>query len=535
ILPIEEGGGPKAQVPACSQQALENPLGVSSNMESKTSHIRITQNGIQRTADIHQIIDDFGIISSDEEADDAFDVAAEVQEMYNTVKLYTNGIEEEAFEDNEPDSDTDDIPLAELVRIPKSSTTNKNQSKEFHVYHWRKRTSPHVDSEYTGPTFSEPLVGLWPCDYFMLFVDKSMIDNCFEQTNLYAAQKAIAKGLSVPFTTTTDSIEQFFGILLFMGITKFPSYRMYWAEETRVSAVTDIMSRNDFENLKSYMHFNDDSLMLKRESDNYDPIYKARPFVNQLRQNCLKIEPEEKHSIDKMIIPTKARWGIKQYIPSKPHPWGMKIFSRCGVLGFVYDFFVFTGADKNPTEQALSASSNVVARLCTTLPKNVGHKVYFDNYFTSPDLLIYLYSQGIFALGTVPSNGLRGAEKLLISKKDLKAKGRGSHDFIVDANLTLCALRWLDNGPKRDVITPKFRPNLDEMHPEIERGLERMPQNQERFHPQERAPEMSNQELVTQLRELKGTIKAVLDIIANATTEDNKREANSHQQELDRQ
>uniref|UniRef100_A0A915JQD9 PiggyBac transposable element-derived protein domain-containing protein n=1 Tax=Romanomermis culicivorax TaxID=13658 RepID=A0A915JQD9_ROMCU len=288
--------------------------------------------------------------------------------MYNTVKSYTNGLEEEAFEDDEPDSDTDDIPLAELVPIPKSSTTNKNQSKEFHVYRWRKRTSPHIDSEYRGPTFSKPLVGLLPCDYFMLFVHKSMIDNCFEQTNLYAPQKAIAKGLSVPFTTTTDSIEQFFGILLFMGITKFPSYRMYWAEETRVSAVADIMSRNDFENLKSYMHFNDNSLMRKRESDNYDPIYKARPFVDQLRQNCLKIEPEEKHSIDEMIIPTEARWGIKQYIPR------------------------------------------------------------------------------IFAPGTVHSNRLRGAENLLISEKDLKAKGRGSHDFIVDANSTLCALRWLDIG-----------------------------------------------------------------------------------------
>uniref|UniRef100_A0A915KUF6 Uncharacterized protein n=1 Tax=Romanomermis culicivorax TaxID=13658 RepID=A0A915KUF6_ROMCU len=30
IIPIDGSGGPKAQAPACSQQALENPLGVSS-------------------------------------------------------------------------------------------------------------------------------------------------------------------------------------------------------------------------------------------------------------------------------------------------------------------------------------------------------------------------------------------------------------------------------------------------------------------------------------------------------------------------
>uniref|UniRef100_A0A915IRH6 Uncharacterized protein n=1 Tax=Romanomermis culicivorax TaxID=13658 RepID=A0A915IRH6_ROMCU len=46
---------------------------------------------------------------------------------------------------------------------------------------------------------------------------------------------------------------------------------------------------------------------------------------------------------------------------------------------------------------------------------------------------------------------------------------------------------------------------------------------------------MSTQELATQLCELKGTVEALFDIIANAPTEDNKREADSRQQEPDRQ
>uniref|UniRef100_A0A915HMQ0 Uncharacterized protein n=1 Tax=Romanomermis culicivorax TaxID=13658 RepID=A0A915HMQ0_ROMCU len=46
---------------------------------------------------------------------------------------------------------------------------------------------------------------------------------------------------------------------------------------------------------------------------------------------------------------------------------------------------------------------------------------------------------------------------------------------------------------------------------------------------------MSNKELGTQLRELKGTIEALFDIITNAATEDNKREADSRQQEPDTQ
>uniref|UniRef100_A0A915L6R5 Uncharacterized protein n=1 Tax=Romanomermis culicivorax TaxID=13658 RepID=A0A915L6R5_ROMCU len=46
---------------------------------------------------------------------------------------------------------------------------------------------------------------------------------------------------------------------------------------------------------------------------------------------------------------------------------------------------------------------------------------------------------------------------------------------------------------------------------------------------------MSTQELVTQLWELKGTVEALFDIVANAATKDNKREADSRRQEPDRQ
>uniref|UniRef100_A0A915HIV6 Uncharacterized protein n=1 Tax=Romanomermis culicivorax TaxID=13658 RepID=A0A915HIV6_ROMCU len=46
---------------------------------------------------------------------------------------------------------------------------------------------------------------------------------------------------------------------------------------------------------------------------------------------------------------------------------------------------------------------------------------------------------------------------------------------------------------------------------------------------------MANQELVTQLHELKTRVEALFDIITNAATEDKKREAQSHYQEQERQ
>uniref|UniRef100_A0A915HIA5 Uncharacterized protein n=1 Tax=Romanomermis culicivorax TaxID=13658 RepID=A0A915HIA5_ROMCU len=91
-------------------------------------------------------------------------------------------------------------------------------------------------------------------------------------------------------------------------------------------------------------------------------------------------------------------------------------------------------------------------------------------------------------------------------------------------------------GPKGDIATPKIRPNFNKLDLETEcQQLKRIRQDQEQLQQLERALEMSNQELAVQLCKLKGTVEALFDIIANATTEDSKREADSHPQELDRQ
>jgi Transposase IS4 len=121
-----------------------------------------------------------------------------------------------------------------------------------------------------------------------------------------------------------------------MGVLKFQSYCMYWATATRIPAIADLLSKKEFETIKSYIHFNDNTKMPERGSADYVPIYNVLPFIESLRLNCLKVDPEEKHCVDEIIFPTKTRWSIRQYIPKK---WCLKVFARCGVSGFIYDFF----------------------------------------------------------------------------------------------------------------------------------------------------------------------------------------------------
>ena len=97
-------------------------------------------------------------------------------------------------------------------------------------------------------------------------------------------------------------------------------------------------------------------------------------------------------------------------------------------------------------------NTQVVAKLCVELPKHVGHKVFFDNWFTTLDLIIYLKKEGLLAVGTIKSNRLQGCP--LLSNKDLQKSERGASDYNVDNNSRIVIVQWLDNNVVQ--FTPSY-------------------------------------------------------------------------------
>ena len=85
------------------------------------------------------------------------------------------------------------------------------------------------------------------------------------------------------------------------------------------------------------------------------------------------------------MIPAKSRSGIRQYLPKKPHKWGLKIWARCGISGFCYDCDVYVGKRENYNEEdenIFGRIGAVVLTVIASLERNVNHKVYMDNLFT---------------------------------------------------------------------------------------------------------------------------------------------------------
>ena len=139
------------------------------------------------------------------------------------------------------------------------------------------------------------------------------------------------------------------------------------------------------------------------------------------------------------------------YVPKKPVKFGVKNWVLAdSARPYVCNFQIYTGKDEATAEQGLS-SCVVFDLMEPYLDK--GHKLFTDNFYSSPMLFKKLYEKNTLACGTVWQDR-QGMPKNLQAKnlKDLK---KGESRFLKHECLTL--VRWKD---KRDVFAlPSFHGN----------------------------------------------------------------------------
>jgi len=370
--------------------------------------------------------------------------------QFNYVRPIPSGSEDSELSESDGEDECDRVCAAQQntkpVRLPKvshESDTGRKTGKTKFV--WKDQTM-HVDPDNTRFLGSAQLAENFaqlksPIDYFKYFVTNDTIQHICHQTTLYSAQERPAK----PLSATVRDIEQFLGIALYMSIFRLPNCRSYWSPDFRIEKITDIMTNNRFEEVKRFIHFSDNSA-----EGSGDKLKKIRPIIDQLVERFKSVPMEENLSIDEQMVPFKGRSSIKQYNPKKPHKWGYKVYVLAGVSGYAYDLELYSGKQDNvplPDEVDCGASGNVVIRLTRSVPTNVKYKVYFDNYFNSPDLQLFLAKRGILSLGTVRFN--RVSQCIMMTDAELKKRGRGAfaEKVAVVDDIQIAAVRWLDNKP----------------------------------------------------------------------------------------
>lgn len=283
-------------------------------------------------------------------------------------------------------------------------------------------------------------------EFFNLFMTDSFLQHIVNESISYSVEKDPNK----PLELTTNELRKYFGICLVMSYVHVSNTKDYWSSTFENDLIKTTMSYQRFENIRRYLHFSPNSEQLPVNHENHDRLHKIRPVVEHFRRVFSNIPMEECLSVDEQMCPTKGKAMIKQYMPAKPHKWGIKLFVLCGASGYAYDFEVYTGKENEPSsrkdgEPDLGASSNIVVRLSRNIKRNVAHKLYFDNYYTYLDLVVWLSTQGIYSLGTIRRNRMPNCK--MPTDKDIKSKTRGTSVEMVTTHegVDVSCVVWLDN------------------------------------------------------------------------------------------
>ena len=240
------------------------------------------------------------------------------------------------------------------------------------------------------------------------------------ETNRYAAesQRKSQRTDVLWEDTTPTEIQAYLGIIVAMSVCNLPNYKLYWQSEWpfTLPAFKGIFVRSRFEKLNQYFHLHDARNNPPKGAPGHDMLCHVRPLLDQVSTACLmEYNPSKENSIDEAMIPFKGRLSFKQYLPAKPTKFGIKVWERAdGNNGFVSEFQVYKGRKIN-VDGTRTSETRLGARVVTDLRRSLvgGHyHIYMDNYFTGIPLFKELLNDGLYACGTIKSNGVDHADQL---------------------------------------------------------------------------------------------------------------------------
>jgi len=203
-----------------------------------------------------------------------------------------------------------------------------------------------------------------------------------------------------------------------------------------------MMKRDRYLHILRYLHFSDNRIEPDRTDGNFDRLWKIRDLFEILNSTFSKFyNPSENLAVDE-VVSFKGRVIFKQYIPKKRKHFGIKIFKLCDLTGYTCDMSVYLGKDRQRMAQHVTATHATVAELTRKI-EGRGHKLYMDNFFSSPELFDDLANKQIYCCGTVGPNRKGMPQDLVLKTTKLK---RG--DIHVRTRAGLTAVLWWD---KRDI------------------------------------------------------------------------------------
>lgn len=210
----------------------------------------------------------------------------------------------------------------------------------------------------------------------------------------------------------------FLGLLILAGVFKahHEAITELWNKEDGRAIFSASMARSRFQQITRILRF-DNAESRRRQAVQEDKLQPIRSFFESWvsgLQDCYM--PHENVTVDEQLMVFRGRCPFRQYIPSKPGRYGIKIWTLCdSKTTYVYNMQVYTGRSEGQTKEK-NQGERVVMDLIRGLEKS-GRNVTTDNFFTSLSLARKLKSMNLTLLGTIRKNKGELPNELVATKK----------------------------------------------------------------------------------------------------------------------
>lgn len=204
--------------------------------------------------------------------------------------------------------------------------------------------------------------------------------------------------------TNIEELYIFLATCMLITRSKKLEINEYWSTDPLlVSPIFNkIMSRDRFLLLARMLHFCNNENQISG-----DRLFKLDVVLEEIRDYFKAgLVPFQNLVIDESLVLWKGRLSFKQFIKTKRHRFGIKLFVLCDVeTDYILDFIIYTGAETNllPCDKNIGISGTVVMTLMEPYLKK-GHNLYTDNWYTTPILCEHLFVKKTTLTGTVRKN-----------------------------------------------------------------------------------------------------------------------------------
>ena len=225
-------------------------------------------------------------------------------------------------------------------------------------------------------------------DFLNLFINPDYLNEIARCSVAYARSKG-----DESFVTNWAEISAYLRLNIFMGINH---------EFIGMEGFKKTIPKQRFKTLGKYLHLVDPS-----DEDANDTLCKVRSLVTLLEDKFADAYiPGKNISVDDGLVKFNGRLLFKQYMPMKPDKFGIKVWMLADADNYYVPWFqIYLG--KNRTNSELFQLKGLGSYIVWTLGEpylDYHRHFFFDNFFTSTDLMRDLESRDTYACGTVRIN-----------------------------------------------------------------------------------------------------------------------------------